>query len=419
MSKYSTPTSVNCSFCHKHQRDVGKIIAGPDVYICSDCIRLCLDIMKDASEGTTPTVLHSHLPAIPAQIKSHLDNYVVGQEAAKRRLAVAVYNHYKRLQANSEDDTIQIKKSNILIIGPTGTGKTLMAQTLAQLLDVPFVITDATTLTEAGYVGEDVENVITQLYHASGNSKERTERGIIYLDEIDKIARKTGSYSTSRDVSGEGVQQALLKLLEGSVCTIQARGNKRSNNSESLQINTKDILFVCGGSFEGLAPLIEQRLGRRSVGFNRSDQPEPLKGETSHNTLHNTTTDDLEQFGLIPELIGRIPVIAVMNPLTTDDLVHILVEPRNALIKQYQTLFKFDNIELSFTEEAIWAIAEQAAERLAGARGLRATLEHMMLDIMFEVPSLADVRRVVITEQVVRQHQSPDYDTVKAVGLSG
>jgi len=421
MGKYSNPSGLSCSFCHKPQKDVEKIIAGPNVYICSECIRLCLDIIRENSQQKPASWGQSGVPT-PAEIKTFLDQYVVGQDQAKRKLAVAVYNHYKRLEANASagDGEVEIKKSNVLLIGPTGTGKTLLAQTLARFLDVPFVIADATTLTEAGYVGEDVENIILQLYQASNNNLERTLRGIIYLDEIDKIAKKNFTSSVSRDVSGEGVQQALLKLLEGTVANIQVRGSKRLPNQETVQVDTSNILFICGGSFEGLEKVIESRIGRRSVGFNREEADDTIDKNADRQALMaRTTTEDLERFGLIPEFIGRIPVTAVMNPLGVDDLQHILTEPRNALVKQYEKLFKFEKVKLRFTDEAIHAIAEIAKDRKAGARGLRATLESVMLDIMFEVPSIEGLTEVVITEDVVRLHRSPDYNVVEELGLSG
>ncbi len=421
MGKYSNPSGLSCSFCHKPQKDVEKIIAGPNVYICSECIRLCLDIIRENTQQKPASWGQSGVPT-PAEIKTFLDQYVVGQDQAKRKLAVAVYNHYKRLEANASkgDGEVEIKKSNVLLIGPTGTGKTLLAQTLARFLDVPFVIADATTLTEAGYVGEDVENIILQLYQASNNNLERTLRGIIYLDEIDKIAKKNFTSSVSRDVSGEGVQQALLKLLEGTVANIQVRGSKRLPNQETVQVDTSNILFICGGSFEGLEKVIESRIGRRSVGFSREDPKDAMdKNADRQELLARTTTEDLERFGLIPEFIGRIPVTAVMNPLNVEDLQHILTEPRNALIKQYQKLFKFEKVKLRFTDEAILAVAEIAKNRKAGARGLRATLESVMLDIMFEVPSIEGLTEVVITEDVVRLHRSPDYNVVEELGLSG
>jgi ATP-dependent Clp protease ATP-binding subunit ClpX len=419
MGKYTNPSGLSCSFCHKPQREVEKIIAGPNVFICSECIRLCLDIIRENSQQKPASWGHNGVPA-PAKIKSFLDQYVVGQEQAKRKLSVAVYNHYKRLEANSQagESDVEIKKSNVLLIGSTGTGKTLLAQTLARFLDVPFVIADATTLTEAGYVGEDVENVVLQLYQAANNNLERTLKGIIYIDEVDKLAKKNFTSSVSRDVSGEGVQQALLKILEGTICNVQVRGNKRLPNQESIQVDTTNILFLCGGSFEGLEKLIEQRTGRRSVGFER-EVPDVKSLTNDKEFLQQTTAEDLERYGLIPEFIGRIPVVAIMNPLDVDDLVHILTEPKNALLKQYKKLFKFEKVKLQFTEGAIRAIADIAKDRKAGARGLRAVLESVMLEVMFEVPSIEGVSEVTVTEGVVRDGGDPEYKTVQELGIPG
>ena len=422
MGKYHNPGGLTCSFCHKSQREVDKIIAGPNVYICSECIKLCLDIIRENSPQQPVAWGQNGVPS-PPKIKAYLDQYVVGQEHAKRRIAVAVYNHYKRLEANTAktDDGIEIQKSNVLLIGPTGTGKTLIAQTLARMLDVPFVIADATTLTEAGYVGEDVENIVNNLYQAAGQNVETAIRGIIYVDEIDKLARKNFTSSVSRDVSGEGVQQALLKILEGTVANIQAKGKPRLPNQETVQIDTKNILFICGGSFEGLAKIIETRMGRRSVGFLRSD-PEhdehaaARDGEEAE-LLKNVSGEDLVKFGLIPEFIGRLPVIAVMNHLATEDLVHVLTEPKNALVKQYQKLFKFEKVKLDFTDDAVAAIAERAQERKSGARGLRAVMETVMLDVMFDVPSVSGISSVTITGDVVRGEAEPTYETVPEVGV--
>ena len=418
MGKYSNPSGLSCSFCHKPQREVDKIIAGPNVYICSECIKLCLDIIRENSPQKPVTWGNAGVP-VPAKIKAFLDQYVVGQDLAKRKLAVAVYNHYKRLEANANasDGDIEVKKSNVLLIGPTGTGKTLIAQTLARLLDVPFVIADATTLTEAGYVGEDVENIVLNLYQASNNNLDRTIRGIVYIDEIDKLARKNFTSSVSRDVSGEGVQQALLKIIEGTVANIQVRGNKRLPNQETVPIDTSDILFICGGSFEGLAKIIEQRLGKRSVGFLRDDTPQAAEEENTE-LLQRVTAEDLERFGLIPEFIGRIPVVAVMNPLRTDDLVHILTEPKNALIKQYQKLFKFEKVKLRFTDAAVRAVAELAQDRRSGARGLRAILEGVMLEVMYEGPSVEGVAEVTIGEEVIRDGATPSYGAVQEYGAN-
>lgn len=415
MPKYQNPGGLTCSFCHKSQREVEKIIAGPNVYICSECIRLCLDIIREKAPQRSMAWGKGTVPS-PSDIKAHLDNYVIGQETAKRRLSVAVYNHYKRLEANTntEDSGVEVQKSNVLLIGPTGTGKTLMASTLASFLDVPFVIADATSLTEAGYVGEDVENIVANLYQASGQSVERTIRGIIYVDEVDKLARKNFSSSVSRDVSGEGVQQALLKILEGTVANIQPKGKTKGPNNDAIQIDTTNILFICGGSFEGLASIIEQRMGRRSVGFLRED---PLAAAEARGTegsvedtrlLKSTTAEDLTKFGLIPEFIGRLPVQAIMSPLAVGDLVHVMTEPRNALVKQYQKLFRFEKVKLTFSEDALIAIAEKALTRKSGARGLRAVTEAVMLDIMFEVPSIEGLEEVIITADTVRNGAHPE-----------
>ncbi|MEO0605950.1 MAG: ATP-dependent Clp protease ATP-binding subunit ClpX, partial [Myxococcota bacterium] len=352
----------------------------------------------------------------------YLDQYVVGQDQAKRKIAVAVYNHYKRLEANAKpgENDVEVQKSNVLLIGPTGTGKTLLARTLARFLDVPFVIADATTLTEAGYVGEDVENIVLNLYQASNNNLERTQRGIVYIDEIDKLSKKSFTSSVSRDVSGEGVQQALLKLLEGTVANIQVRGNKRLPNQEHVQIDTRNILFIVGGSFEGLERIIEQRVGRRSVGFERESQVEgrtdPEAIEERRNLLQTVNTEDLDKFGLIPEFIGRLPVVAVMDPLGVDDLIHVLSEPKNALIKQYQKLLKFEKVKLRFTDAAVRRIAEKASERKSGARGLRAIMEQVMLGVMYEVPSIENLSEVLVGDDVVDGTGEPVYQTMQEFG---
>jgi len=422
MGKYSNPGGLSCSFCHKPQREVDKIIAGPNVYICSECIKLCLDIIRENSQSKPIAWGHQKLPP-PSKIKGFLDQYIIGQDQAKRQISVAVYNHYKRLEHNKKNaggSDIEIQKSNVLLVGPTGTGKTLIAQTLARFLDVPFVMADATTLTEAGYVGEDVENIVLNLYHASNNNLERTVKGIVYIDEIDKLAKKTSTSSVSRDVSGEGVQQALLKILEGTLANIQVRGNKRLPNQEYLQVDTTNILFICGGSFEGLDKVIEERIGTRSVGFvseGRSNAPAEVVDRKSE-LLAKVQAEDLVSFGLIPEFIGRLPVMASLSPLDADALVRILKEPKNSLVRQYQKLFKFEKVKLQFTDDAILAIAEEAVTRRAGARGLRTIMERVMLEIMYEVPSHESLKEVVITGDTVRGGGIPflQQDEVPASG---
>jgi ATP-dependent Clp protease ATP-binding subunit ClpX len=418
MGKYSNTSGLSCSFCHKPQREVEKIVAGPNVYICSECIRLCLDIIRENNASRPVAWGHSGVPS-PSKIKAFLDQYVIGQDFAKRKLAVAVYNHYKRLEAiaTHTEGEVEVQKSNVLLIGPTGTGKTLLAQTLAKILDVPFVIADATTLTEAGYVGEDVENIVLNLYQAANQNIERTIKGIVYIDEVDKIAKKNFASSVSRDVSGEGVQQALLKILEGTNANVQIKGNKRSPNAESVQIDTSNILFICGGSFEGLERIIEQRIGKRSVGYNREIAPETQSAAERRSLLSRVTTEDLEKFGLIPEFIGRLPVTAVMDPLLETDLVHILTEPKNALVKQYQKLFKYEKVKLRFTDEAIRAVAAKAIVRRSGARGLRAILEQVMLEVMYVVPSVEGVSEVTITDEVVSGAGEPVYTRLKDYGV--
>jgi ATP-dependent Clp protease ATP-binding subunit ClpX len=422
MPKYSHHSSLACSFCHKPQREVDKIIAGPSVYICSECIRLCLDIIRETNQPKAFAWGQQKLPP-PAKIKAYLDQYIVGQEQAKRKIAVAVYNHYKRLENNQAENKgeVEIQKSNVLLIGPTGTGKTLIAQTLSRILDVPFVVADATTLTEAGYVGEDVENIILNLYQAAGNNVDRTIKGIVYIDEVDKLAKKSMTSSVSRDVSGEGVQQALLKIIEGTQASIQVKGNKRLPNQEYLQIDTSNILFICGGSFEGLGKLIEQRMGRKTVGFlNRSEgNTEDLRNIDEKKILHKVTPEDLERFGLIPEFIGRLPVLAVMDALDESDLVRILSEPKNSLVKQYQKLFKFEKVKLSFTEGALAAAARKAVQRKTGARGLRTILEEVMLDVMYEVPSQENIREVLITEEVITEGKPARVEPVRDYGVTG
>jgi ATP-dependent Clp protease ATP-binding subunit ClpX len=394
-------TTCYCSFCGKSQEDVAKLIAGPAVYICDECIELCNEIVlegisHDESGGQEkPPVLK------PMEIKKHLDDYVIGQEYAKRVLAVAVHNHYKRIDALSrgEENPVELQKSNIILIGPTGSGKTLMAQTLARILNVPFTMADATTLTEAGYVGEDVENILVSLLQAADYDIKKASRGIIYIDEIDKIARKTDSPSITRDVSGEGVQQALLKIIEGTIASVPPKGGRKHPQQELVKIDTSNILFICGGAFVGLEKVIKNRTGTKSMGFGARVVSTAEKKIGDYLAL--VRSEDLLHFGLIPELMGRLPVIATMNELDEDDLVRILREPKNALTKQYEKLFEFDNIRLRFTEGALRAIAREALQRQAGARGLRSVMETAMLDVMYELPSEPTARECVISEQVI------------------
>jgi ATP-dependent Clp protease ATP-binding subunit ClpX len=392
-----------CSFCGKSQRQVKKLIAGPGVYICDECIDLCNEIIDE--ELTTPAQLDlDNLPR-PRDIYEVLNDYVVSQEEAKRTLSVAVYNHYKRVQMGQEDDEVELQKSNILLLGPTGCGKTLLAQTLARILNVPFAIADATALTEAGYVGEDVENILLKLIQAADFDIKKAETGIIYIDEVDKVARKADNPSITRDVSGEGVQQALLKILEGTVASVPPQGGRKHPHQEFLSIDTTNILFICGGAFAGVDKIIARRIGKNAVGFG-ADIRSKHDIESSE-LLADVMPEDLLNFGLIPEFIGRLPVVSAVHQLRREDLVEILEEPKNALIKQYQRFFGYDGIELVFTEDAMWEIADRALERETGARGLRSIIEGALLDVMFELPSRRDVTKCVITKECISQGIRP------------
>ena len=410
MPKNDIPKNVRCSFCGKAQENVKKIVAGPGVYICDECIELCNSIIENEIYEEDESYTLDGLEKIPSpkEIKEILDEYVIGQENAKKTLSVAVYNHYKRIahEEEADKDDVEIQKSNILLLGPTGCGKTLLASTLAKILNVPFAIADATTLTEAGYVGEDVENILLKLIQAADGDIQKAEKGIIYIDEIDKITRKSENPSITRDVSGEGVQQALLKIVEGTVASVPPQGGRKHPHQELLQINTENILFICGGAFEGLEDIIKNRTGKKSIGF--GTQIQSTKEVGRYEVFEQLLPQDLLKFGLIPEFIGRLPIVATLKELDKEALKKILTEPKNALVKQYKKLFEMDDVELEFKPEAINAIVEKAIERKTGARGLRSIIEDIMRDVMFDIPSNPNIEKCIITEKTVLENSEPE-----------
>ncbi len=412
MQKNENTKNIRCSFCGKTQDSVEKIVAGPGVYICNECIQVCANILENEyyedDDETYTTVEEDKVPT-PAEIKKILDEYVIGQENAKKTLSVAVYNHYKRInneEKNKNDDDVEIKKSNILLLGPTGCGKTLLAQTLAKILNVPFAIADATTLTEAGYVGEDVENILLKLIQAADYDIEKAERGIIYIDEIDKISRKSENPSITRDVSGEGVQQALLKIVEGTIASVPPQGGRKHPHQELIQINTENILFICGGAFEGLEKIIDQRTGKKTIGFGVEQKEMAKKSKTE--IFKELLPQDLLKFGLIPEFVGRLPIVTTLEELDKNALINILTKPKNALVKQYKKLLAMDDVELEFNDDAIEAIVDKAIERKTGARGLRSIIEEIMRDIMYDIPSNSKIEKCIVTKDTVLGLSKPE-----------